>query len=147
MAKSKKFVYIAGPMTGIPQFNFPLFDSFRDVYKDMGYTVFNPADHDRSLLNKPKDWLPTEADQEDNWKRWSANASATTLPTLRDMLGADLHWIASTATHIAMIPGWEKSSGANAEWALAKALGLEIHYYPMPNDMILSIRKESRMAA
>lgn len=137
-----KRVYIAGPMTGYVQFNFGVFDTYRDLYESLGYEVFNPADHDRNLLGKPRDWYPTENDMTGDWKAWSKNATNKALPSLRDMLGADLQWIAKSATHIAMLPGWEKSSGANAEWSLAKALGLVIHYYPMPLEMIEQVRKE-----
>ena len=133
-------------MTNIPQFNFPTFDTFRDLYKKFGYEVFSPADHDRMLLGKPVDWLPSLSDCNGEWHSWNPFAidteSGAKLPTLRDMLGADLQWIASKATHIAMLPGWEKSSGANAEWSLAKALNLTIHYYPMPLEMINQVRKE-----
>lgn len=142
-------IYIAGPMTGIPQFNFPMFDTFRDLYKKMDYEVFSPADHDRALLGRPMDWLPYDQHQEDNWKRWSKNAvhdrtGQTELPSLREMLGADLQWICSEATHIAMTPGWEKSNGARAEHATAVALGLTIHYYPIASDMLKELRRESR---
>jgi len=137
-------IYIAGPMTGLPQFNFPTFDTFRDVYERMGYEVFSPADHDRILLGKPKEWLPEESDSIGPWKQWSPSVIPVggIMPTLNDMLGADLEWIAKNATHIAMTPGWENSKGANAEWSLAKALGLEIHYFPIPNDMMEEIRRE-----
>lgn len=137
-----KRIYIAGPMTGYVMFNFPVFDTYRDLYEGFDYEVFNPADHDRGLLGKDKNWYPTESDMVDNWKAWAKNATDKPLPTLRDMLGADLAWIAGRATHIAMIPGWEKSAGANAEWSLAKALGLVIHYYPMPLEMIEQVQKE-----
>lgn len=114
-------------MTGLPQFNFPSFDGTTKRYQAMGYEVFNPADHDRKLLNKPDGWLPEESDSEGPWKFWSSKIE--NVPTLRDMLGADLAWIAKEATHIHMLNGWENSKGANAEWALAKALGLTIYYH------------------
>lgn len=141
-----KKVYLAGPMTGIECFNFPMFDTFADLYKKMDYEVFSPADHDRRLLGRPDDWRPESEHCEGKWERWSRFAPVGTkeLPSLRNMLGADLSWICSQATHIAMLPGWEKSRGANAEHATAVALGLEIHYYPIPNDMIKELRSESR---
>ena len=39
--------YIAGPMTGRPQFNFPEFDRARDHLLALGHTVTSPADEDR----------------------------------------------------------------------------------------------------
>lgn len=136
-------IYIAGPMTGYEYFNFHTFDTFRDLYESFGFEVFSPADHDRKLLGKPREWLPLLRDSDGTWKCWSQEVCPDRpLPTLRDMLGADLDWIAKNATHIAMIPGWEDSKGANAEWALAKALNLKIHYYPVPHNMMLAIIKE-----
>lgn len=121
-------IYIAGPMTGFKHFNFPAFDNEARRYREKGYEVFNPADHDRDLLNKEHDWLPSEEDSEGPWKVWKASVTEGKLPSLRDMLGADLQWIAEEADAIHMLPGWENSRGANAEWALAKALDLKIHY-------------------
>lgn len=111
-------------MTGIEYFNFPAFDKARDMLRLLGHEVFNPADHDRSLLGKNTAWLPTLSDSDGTWKYWSIPNA----PDLRTMLGADLAWIAKEAEGIFMLNNWENSKGANAEWALAKALGLKIMY-------------------
>lgn len=45
-------VYIAGPMTGIPDYNFPAFHEAAKVWRGMGWDVVNPAeafDGDQSL--------------------------------------------------------------------------------------------------
>lgn len=113
-------------MTGFDKFNFPAFDDAERELRDYHFfkEIFNPANHDRFLLDKPKDWMPSDEDHDGEWKRWKIDNA----PTLRDMLGADLNWIAKNATHIYMLKGWEKSRGAIAEHALAVALGLEILY-------------------
>lgn len=41
---------------------------------------------------------------------------------------SDMTWICNEAQVIAMMPGWEHSNGAQAEWWLAKALDLKIIY-------------------
>lgn len=38
-------LYIAGKMTGMPDFNFPAFNEAARLLKDAGYDVANPADH------------------------------------------------------------------------------------------------------
>lgn len=117
-------VYLAGPMTGYNKFNFPAFDFWRQFLVNAGHEVFSPAENDRRLLGKDIFWTPGDGDHDGAWKYWTIPNA----PDLRKMLGDDLQWIAQNATAIAMMPGWEKSSGANAEWALAKALGLKIFY-------------------
>lgn len=111
-------------MTNLPYFNFPAFDSARDEWTERGYKVFNPADHDRQLLGRPPGWLPQEKDSEGPWIKWSIPNA----PSLRAMLGADLDWIARNADAIFMLKDWENSKGAHAEWALARALSLDIFY-------------------
>jgi len=119
-----KKIYIAGPMTGYEYFNFPAFDAAEKKFFDKGYDVFSPAEHDRMLLKKPINWMPEECNSRGPWKEWALPDA----PSLRDMLGADLAWIAKEATSIYMLKGWERSNGAKAEHALAVALGLEIIY-------------------
>lgn len=41
-----KVLYVAGPMTGIPHFNFPLFDAVSAALRDQGYTIISPAETD-----------------------------------------------------------------------------------------------------
>ena len=109
-------VYIAGPMRGIKDFNFPEFDAVAEWIRTFGYEVFNPADRDREVHGE------------------GVNTSATgdlkdiehTGFSLRDALGADLQWIAAHADAVCVLPGWENSKGAQAEVALARALGLEV---------------------
>jgi hypothetical protein len=101
-------IYVAGPMTGLPEFNFPAFDRAAETLAGQGHTVLNPAQMDRDVGFDP---LSTPVD----------NAF------LRDALRRDLSAICD-ADAIAMLPGWERSGGARIEWMLAAHLGLEIIY-------------------
>ncbi|CRM19804.1 hypothetical protein [Pseudomonas sp. 31 R 17] len=38
-------VYVAGPMTGIEDFNYPAFNAVADQLRALGYEFENPADH------------------------------------------------------------------------------------------------------
>lgn len=113
-----KSVYIAGPMRGIPEFNFPAFFKAEEDLKRLGYKVFNPArrdnDHHGTDISKGN---PTGDE---------ALAAEQHGFNLREALGADLAFICSTADGIALLPGWERSRGATAEHATAVALGLEV---------------------
>lgn len=99
-------VYLAGPMSGIEDYNFPAFFKYAKVLEDQGHTVFNPAQNDL-----------------DNWKDLEGVKKHA---NYRDCLGQDLNWICYHAEAIALIPGWEKSKGVQAELATARAIGLEV---------------------
>lgn len=113
-------IYIAGPMSFIPYFNFPAFDAAEKLLRSHGHDVFNPAEADRrrhgkdiSLNNPTGD--PEQAKREHGF-------------SLREALLDDTHYICTTATAIAMLPGWERSYGADAEHRLAVALRHQVLY-------------------
>ena len=110
-------LYLAGPMRGLPSFNFPAFDYATDVLRSKGFEVFSPAERDCGLYGTILEDNPTGDER----------IAAKTLGfSLRAALGADTAWICEHADGIALLPGWEKSSGASAEIALARALGLTV---------------------
>ena len=39
-------LYLAGPMRGYPQFNFPAFHAYAKMLREQGHTVFSPAEKD-----------------------------------------------------------------------------------------------------
>ena len=107
-------LYLAGPMRGYPNFNFPAFDYAAAKLRAQGHEVFSPAERDRETYG---------AEIEINL---TGDETKVTNPacTINDCMAADCEWICRNADAIALLPGWEKSSGANAELALVKALGL-----------------------
>lgn len=111
-------IYLAGPMRGIPEFNFPAFYREAAFLRACGHTVFNPAERDNEVhgtdISKGN---PTGSEE---------LATAEHGFNLREALGADLVWICSTADAIALLPGWFTSKGALAEHATAVALGLKV---------------------
>lgn len=115
-------VYIAGPMRGIPQFNFPRFFEAEELLKNAGFVnIFNPARRDNEHHG---------ADiSANNLTGSEAQAKAEHGFSLRDAMKADTNYICSQAVAIALLPGWEASSGAQAEWALARCLGLKFIYF------------------
>ncbi len=111
-------VYLAGPMRGIPHFNFPAFRQAALYLRGQGHYVFNPAERDNERrgtdisANNP-------AGSEDH-------AAQTHGFSLREALAEDMDFICRHAEAIAVLPGWEFSKGALAERATALALGLEV---------------------
>lgn len=107
-------IYLAGPMRGYKDFNFPAFDYAAAKLREEGHDVFSPAERDRKKYGDNINKSETGNEQE---------AASNVGFSLREALGADMEYIAYHAEGIALLPGWEKSSGANAENALAVALG------------------------
>lgn len=104
-------IYLAGPMRGIPEFNFPAFFAAADRLKKAGHLVFNPAEHDVN-----SDFRPQGASGNEDLGEMGFD--------LRRAFAADTGFITSTADAVALLPGWETSSGARAELAVAAAVGL-----------------------
>lgn len=91
-------VYIAGPMTGLPELNFPAFHAAAADYRKRGCFVVNPAE-----LN-PDHAMPWfECMQRD-------------IPAL------------CTCEMIVLLDGWTESKGARLEHHVARELGFAICY-------------------
>jgi len=104
--------YLSGPMRGYPKFNFPAFDAARDAGRARGFGVMSPADMDRELGHTENDVLE-EINTPENQRRF-ANRDCAAILALK----------AENGDGIALLPGWEKSTGALAELALARWVGL-----------------------
>lgn len=113
-AALKNRVYVAGPMTGIPEFNFPAFNAKAKELRDQGFQVVNPAEHGVH-----------------DWATWE------------DYLRYDLAQMA-TCGAIYFLPGWEKSKGARFESSIARMLKFEIMTDPdavSPENLIQEIEE------
>ncbi|WP_278939834.1 DUF4406 domain-containing protein [Pseudomonas helleri] len=87
-------LYIAGPMTGLPEFNFPAFNAMAEKMRGAGWHVENPAEHGHV-----------------DGAEWA------------DYLRYDIGRLA-TCEAIMLLPGWSKSRGARLEVSIAKELGM-----------------------
>lgn len=111
-------LYLAGPMRGIPEFNFPAFRAAAAMLRAQGHFVFNPAERDNERHGKDI--------SKDNVNGDEALAVAQHGFNLREALADDMAFICREADGIALLPGWTQSKGARAERATAEALGLRI---------------------
>lgn len=89
-------LYIAGPMTGLPDLNFPAFHAAAAVLRSAGHDVINPAE-----IN-PDHGVP-----------W-AECMRRDIPQL------------CTCEGVAVLPGWRSSRGASLEVHIAEALGMSV---------------------
>lgn len=120
MASEQFKIYLAGPMRGIPEFNFPAFHAAAAKLRSGGWFVFSPAERDNEKHGTDISAGNPTGDE--------ALATKQHGFSLREALGADLKFICEEADAIALLPGWEKSKGVAAELATARALGLRELY-------------------
>lgn len=113
-------VYLAGPMRGIPEFNFPAFHAAAALLRAEGHVVFNPAEKDVETYGENVT-SPTG-----NERTLARKVGKTPLELRREVFLVDTEWICKHADAIALLPRWESSKGATAERALGIALGLHI---------------------
>lgn len=107
-------IYLAGPMRGLPDLNFPAFDAAAAKLREWGHEVFNPAERDRDVYG------------EDFAAGTSGDPAEIPKFDLREALFADLAWICLNADAVVTLPGWRQSAGASAEVAVAAALGITV---------------------
>ena len=118
-------IYIAGPMTGLKDFNRPNFDKAAKLLRRDHWTVFNPVEYDIETYGEAM-FDNEYGDSEYAAERYGFDR--------RKVLAKDLEWICLKADAMYMLQGWQNSSGARAEYATAVALGLTIFmemYYPI----------------
>lgn len=99
-------VYLAGPMTGIPQFNFPAFDAAAAHLRQLGFEVISPHERDTPAVQEAARKSPDGRLDDSNriaGESWG------------DMLSRDVKIIADEIDGIVFLPGWEKSRGARLE--------------------------------
>jgi hypothetical protein len=109
-------IYLAGPMRGYPEFNFPLFHRAAKMLRELGHEVFSPAERDIERHGGVDI-------SKGNTTGSLADAVDVHQFSAREAIHDDLVFIAKEADAIALLPGWEMSSGASGpEFALAKFL-------------------------
>jgi len=90
-------IYIAGPMTGLPEHNFPAFHAAAERLRKAGWEVVNPAENFGGRTNLPRERYLRE--------------------DVAQLVRCDA---------IALLPGWKDSRGAKLEYLLARELGLKV---------------------
>lgn len=103
-------VYIAGPMTGIKDWNFPAFFDAEYQLLELGYTVLNPAHNDGKNV---EDALKSAGSPEKPNYPWAYYMKRD----LPHVMSCDM---------VCLLPGWQNSRGALLEVHVAQALGLPL---------------------
>lgn len=107
----QKQIYIAGPMSGIPEFNFPAFFQAQDDFEAQGWKVWNPANKDTESAVQKDQSYASGNDQQLMASGWD----------FKDAYLWDVEKVIYSDA-IYMLPGWEKSAGARGEHAVAVSI-------------------------
>ena len=105
-AKENKKVYIAGPMTGLPNYNFAAFDRAAECLKARGLEPQNPAEIGRKWLAEHEHKEPNESEYQ-------------------ELLNAGRAMLRGCGT-IYLLNGWQNSRGALSELSYALILKLKV---------------------
>lgn len=89
-------IYVAGPMTGLPEYNLPAFAAATLELQSLGHDAVNPGH---------RGVIPGYT-----WQDYMRDA-------LRLLLDCDA---------VALLPGWESSDGARLEVRLARKLDMDV---------------------
>ena len=104
-----KEIYVAGPMSGYAEFNFPAFFAAADRLDAEGWKVWNPAAKDSEAAVQADPAYINGDNQALVANGWDWK-DAFTWDCTKIIYGDGIY----------MLKGWEKSTGARAEWAVAQ---------------------------
>lgn len=111
--------YLAGPMSGIPQFNFPAFEAATKALREAGATVISPHENDPPDVQAAA-WASPDGRFTDGMlsgESWG------------DMLARDVKLVADHATAVIVLPGWSRSRGARLEAFVALLCDKPVYQY------------------
>lgn len=100
--------YLAGPMSGYENFNFPAFEKAAADLRSRGWRVFSP--------------------HETGWGDGDPTTGSTDEKEYREFMAEDLRQVC-LADAVICLPNWEDSRGANLEVSVARRLDLPVLAY------------------
>lgn len=105
----KKRIYIAGPMTGMPGYNYPIFRGVAKLLREDGWDVISPVEMGDQIGS------PEFLERHPAELAW--------------LMRQEIEAIQTRADAIYLLPGWERSKGSREELfnALAKDLEIILH--------------------
>jgi hypothetical protein len=106
--REQQRIYLAGPMRGIPDYNFPAFHEAAATLRFHGHKVWSPAERDLEANRDPNE--------------------VGALP-LKVYMADDLKAVCESEA-VVLLPGWESSVGANLEVQVARTCDIPVYLYP-----------------
>lgn len=101
-------LYVAGPMSGTPGFNYAAFDEAAATLRGLGFEVVSPAEMDKARNPVAYEIASKSPDGK-------LEPSTTGGLTWAQILSNDIIEVADKTDGLALLPGWAKSSGARLE--------------------------------
>jgi hypothetical protein len=123
MDKNKKY-YLAGPMSGVPQFNFPLFESVSEKLRERGYNIISPHELDSDQVKKA-------ALKSVDGKLINGKVAGE---SWGKVLARDIQVVADEVHGVVFLPGWHGSRGARLEALCAILCNHEFHFWNPDKD-------------
>jgi len=100
-------LYVAGPMSGIAEHNYPQFCEITKLLRDQGYEVFNPAENNDGDVSQRR-----------------AFYMRIDIPALM------------ACEAVVVLPGWQESRGANLEVWIAVDTDMPVYRYEIADGRI-----------
>lgn len=117
--------YLAGPMSGIPQFNFPAFRDNAERLRNRGYDIITPHEMDDPEVSAAA-WASPDG---------SPGSGSPNGETWGDFLSRDVKLVADNACGVLVLPGWNKSRGARLETFVAYLCSKPVLYAATMNPV------------
>lgn len=127
-------LYVAGPMTGIPQFNFPLFDVWVENLRSVGFKIISPHESDDPEVQVAARLSATGAIADLPPAKEGSDPKLTALKNVQDICECD---------GIALLSNWNRSPGVIHEVATATRLKLPV----APVEMWYALGDDTATAA
>jgi Domain of unknown function (DUF4406) len=103
--------YLSGPMTGLPDYNFPLFNSVAGKLRVAGFDIRNPAEHFGGYTGHGR----------------------------HKYLALDVLTLIRECRGIVLLPGWQESEGAKLEAQIALDLKFDDYAFWNPKRLLHEI--------
>lgn len=129
MTKGPQTLYIAGPMSNIPQYNFPMFEAVAVALRADGWAIVSPHENDSEETRKAA-WASPDGQTDDSGAESWGTCLARDVRMLADGYAVNVAAFAKRDNFpdkfnvdgavmpidgIAFLPGWDKSKGARLE--------------------------------
>ena len=127
----EKSTYLAGPMTGIPQFNYPLFLETAEYLRGEGLLIHNPVEMDDPAVRD-------EAMKSEDGILHEGTIGGL---TWGQILAEDIKYVADECHSIILLTNWEHSRGARLEAFMAVTCGHETFIYNEERKRVIPVGK------